>query len=380
MTETIITWQPVLTDHQAFTFSALAEISGSKIDANVLYNNHPDRAQQGWTSTSFEDVGISVHAGPLRIIQLIKRMIRHRGDVHIFCSPWEKPSLMLCLFVCAALKCRYYLITEPYSPSDTPYFGTRTTFLSGLKRKIRPLLYRGYGLAIRSSVSSIFAISDLAYAQYVEIGIDPGRIIPFGYYIPSKQELVMPRSRDVAVPLRVVFIGSISFRKGIDTLIRTFRFLHERGIRASLDVYGPGELRHLEPVPPNVEFRGRIPFGQSQNVLRNYDVLVLLSRHDGWAVVVNEAILVGLPVICTETVGAARLVRDYEAGIVVPAEDAEASALAITKLASDLKELQRLHVGAFKAAKAIQPEQAAETLWRAIKTPGCQKSEAKTCR
>jgi glycosyltransferase involved in cell wall biosynthesis len=63
------------------------------------------------------------------------------------------------------------------------------------------------------------------------------------------------------------------------------------------------------------------------------DVFALLSRHEPWGVVVNEAAASGLPLVLSERVGAAQdLLRDGENGFLVPAEDVTAAADALQKL------------------------------------------------
>jgi glycosyltransferase involved in cell wall biosynthesis len=66
------------------------------------------------------------------------------------------------------------------------------------------------------------------------------------------------------------------------------------------------------------------------------DVFALLSRHEPWGVVVNEAAASGLPLVLSDRVGAAHdLLRDGENGFLVPADDVDAAAEALRKLASD---------------------------------------------
>ena len=63
------------------------------------------------------------------------------------------------------------------------------------------------------------------------------------------------------------------------------------------------------------------------------DVFALLSRHEPWGVVVNEAAASGLPLVLSERVGAAHdLLRDGENGFLVPAEDVTAAADALRRL------------------------------------------------
>jgi glycosyltransferase involved in cell wall biosynthesis len=64
------------------------------------------------------------------------------------------------------------------------------------------------------------------------------------------------------------------------------------------------------------------------------DVFALLSRHEPWGVVVNEAAASALPLVLSDRVGAAYdLLRDGENGFLVPAEDAHTAASALRKLA-----------------------------------------------
>jgi glycosyltransferase involved in cell wall biosynthesis len=71
------------------------------------------------------------------------------------------------------------------------------------------------------------------------------------------------------------------------------------------------------------------------------DVFALLSRQETWGVVVNEAAASALPLVLSDRVGAAYdLLRDGENGFLVPADDVDAAARALRKLAVD-PELRR---------------------------------------
>jgi glycosyltransferase involved in cell wall biosynthesis len=71
------------------------------------------------------------------------------------------------------------------------------------------------------------------------------------------------------------------------------------------------------------------------------DIFALLSRHEPWGVVVNEAAASALPLVLSDRVGAAYdLLRDGENGYLVRVEDAGATADAIRELAANA-ELRR---------------------------------------
>lgn len=84
-------------------------------------------------------------------------------------------------------------------------------------------------------------------------------------------------------------------------------------------------------LPPTVrdriEYAGFQPPEELPGLFARADVFVLPSRHDGWGVVVNQAIGTGLPVICSDAVGAAHdLVEEGVNGTVFPAGNAVALA------------------------------------------------------
>jgi glycosyltransferase involved in cell wall biosynthesis len=68
----------------------------------------------------------------------------------------------------------------------------------------------------------------------------------------------------------------------------------------------------------------------------NADIFALLSWHEPWGVVVNEAAASGLPLVLSDRVGASRdLLRDGENGYAVRADDIPAAAAALRRLAGD---------------------------------------------
>jgi glycosyltransferase involved in cell wall biosynthesis len=80
-------------------------------------------------------------------------------------------------------------------------------------------------------------------------------------------------------------------------------------------------------------FAGFLPAERLAEAYAAADIFALLSRRESWGVVVTEATAAGLPLVLSDTVGAARdLLRNGENGELVPAGDAEATAAAIARL------------------------------------------------
>jgi glycosyltransferase involved in cell wall biosynthesis len=82
-----------------------------------------------------------------------------------------------------------------------------------------------------------------------------------------------------------------------------------------------------------LELRGDLPPDELVAAYASADVFALLSTHEPWGVVVNEAAASALPLVLSDRVGAATdLLRDGENGFLVPADDAEAAAGALRTL------------------------------------------------
>jgi glycosyltransferase involved in cell wall biosynthesis len=98
------------------------------------------------------------------------------------------------------------------------------------------------------------------------------------------------------------------------------------------------------------------------------DVFALLSRHEPWGVVVNEAAASGLPLVLSNRVGAAYdLLRDGENGFLVPAENVGAAAGAIRKLAEDAELRRRMGARSRELVRAWSYDASVESFVAAVR-------------
>lgn len=356
----IVTWQPVLTDHQAFTYQELSRQSGLPVVVQVARLEDETRRAQGWTDTRV--TGVERQLIPARnfLRQGLRRLLENRDQIHIFGSAFENPRMMLLLWVATQLRLECYIISEPYSIVSLGYFGDRMAWQERVKTWLRPRLYRSYMLALRGGLSGIFTISRLAAQQYAEAGMPANRLFPFGYFVPSE---ILERSAVDATAsysfLRLAFVGSLIARKGLPTLIGAVRRALARGADLQLDVYGPGDPEPFGFDGDRICYSGCIPFGRTQQQLFGYDLLLLPSHFDGWGVVVNEALCAGVPVLCSDQVGARVLVETFGAGQVFARGDEYELADQLVALAADPARLQVMKSACVAAAEAIQPARAA---------------------
>jgi len=365
----IISWHPVLTDHQSYTLEALKNKGGCDLNVNVLKAAHAERESQGWVNR--HDASFSPTLMPRKglIKFAIHRLRENRDAVHIFSSPFEEIKLILVLILAVTFGCRVYLISEPYSSISTGYQSNGKRYTNWLKAKLRPFLYRLYGQLLSRRICGVFAISCLAIEQYQRIGVPRKKIFPFGYFVPH-QEADNPRNFPATISkqklLKLVFIGNLISRKGLDILLRGIEDLNNSGFLFSLDVYGHGDFSQYDVNHASVRYCGLIPFGYSQSVISEYDFLVLPSRYDGWGVVVNEALMAGVPVICSNQVGASAVINKWHCGSVFISEDVSDFVAKLKDISIHLEKRNSMRDAALKAGASLSPEIASQYMFDVI--------------
>jgi glycosyltransferase involved in cell wall biosynthesis len=144
-----------------------------------------------------------------------------------------------------------------------------------------------------------------------------------------------------------LFVGNMVRFKGVETLLDAAAILKTRtdaGFRVTFlgpESNAPGEPRlddhraravaagHAD----TVEIVGNCTLPDLARAYRAADALLLPTRKDCWPKVLVEAALAGLPLVTTDTCGAAgSLVRNGETGLVVPPGDPAALADAMERL------------------------------------------------
>ena len=163
-------------------------------------------------------------------------------------------------------------------------------------------------------------------------GVPREKIIVVPLAIDLKQD-GLPPPKNPDGKLKVLWLGSIILRKGIQYLVEAARLLQQQNIEFLLA--GPlGVSPHaVRSFPPNMKLLGRITRDQLGEIYRQAHVFVLPTISDGFAITQLEAMAHGLPVVTTPNCG--RVVTDGLDGFIVPARDSQALADALAKLNDD---------------------------------------------
>ncbi|MBN2234597.1 MAG: glycosyltransferase family 4 protein [Opitutales bacterium] len=149
-----------------------------------------------------------------------------------------------------------------------------------------------------------------------KVGAKPIAVVPFGS--PLSCQDPNPASPDIGGPLRVLFVASLSQRKGLADLFEAIKLLPKNSI--SFQVIGSllKPLKFYLSRCPTMDYLGTMPRTAVLDAMRHSDVLVLPSLAEGRALVIQEALSQGLPVIVTPNTGVSDLMIDGENGFTVP--------------------------------------------------------------
>jgi glycosyltransferase involved in cell wall biosynthesis len=183
------------------------------------------------------------------------------------------------------------------------------------------------------SADMVNVISTFAKRTFVERGFAPSRLIvtPLAVDIPrvAGDARRMPRRG----PLRVLFLGHVSLRKGVHYLLEATNALGPSAVSVSLvgGTSADGDVL-LRRLARSGEWKGPVARERLRQVFADHDVLVLPSVEDGFGSVICEAMAAGLPVIATENTGAPDVVRDGVDGLIVPARSSTALRTALEQL------------------------------------------------
>jgi glycosyltransferase involved in cell wall biosynthesis len=161
-------------------------------------------------------------------------------------------------------------------------------------------------------------------------------------------------SRPIRKKTSLLFVGILDNYhryKGVDYLIEALRLASRDCGDIHLDVVGKGELvielqqlaRHLN-VDQYIRFWGYVDHQKLTELYQTSTVFVLpsIDLHEGFGIVLLEAMAHGLPVVTTQVVGISNEIIEHAAGIIVPPKNPFSIAEAVNTLLSDPWKAQQM--------------------------------------
>lgn len=211
-------------------------------------------------------------------------------------------------------------------------------------RRLSPL-YRAVERRYLESVDGVVCNSTVTREVVTELGVDPETTVvapPAGdRFDPDIDgETIDRRARER--PLRLVFVGNITPRKGLKALVEG---LAEADADAELTVIGrPADESYVGSVRrrirrhdlgDRIRMAGECSDEELAATLRSSHALAVPSRYEGFGIVYLEGMSFGLPAIASRAGGASETVTGGENGVLVEPDDPAAVARAIERFDSD---------------------------------------------
>ncbi len=167
-------------------------------------------------------------------------------------------------------------------------------------------------------------------------------------------------------PLRVLFAGALTQRKGLADLFAAMRLIDS----ANVELVVMGSL--LRPLSwyreqfPDFRYEPPRPHDEVLRLMRTCDVFVLPSLVEGRALVQQEAMASGLPLIATRNAGGDDLIEDGETGFLVPIRSPEALAEKINWCAGHRERIGGMGIAAQRRAAQLSWRGYGDTILAAI--------------
>jgi glycosyltransferase involved in cell wall biosynthesis len=203
------------------------------------------------------------------------------------------------------------------------FAGTSAFLVIGVANR---LFFEHYGVDASRQFFTPYAVDNGYFGQQRGQLQDSRPLLRHGYGFPD----------DVVV---VGFSGKLIPRKGVDDLLEAIATLQRDGLRIGALIVGEGGDRAQVEASVRARGLGWIVFAgfKNQSKLAScyvcMDLFALPSRFDTWGLVVNEAMLFGLPVIASTHVGAALdLIEHGHNGYIYPAGDVDGLTEALRRL------------------------------------------------
>lgn len=300
---TIVFWQESISIHQ----SALLRSLSSHKDISVILVSEHDvlgyRKKSGWFQPDFGEAQLYISPNISELERQISRL--DEKCVHIFSGIRVRGLL------------GNVLNHMKSQAADIGIYSEANNWL-GIKGRIRFILGRFNSFRYRNWVMFILAVGNNGVSWFSKLGYPQNKIYPFGYFVEKPSDITSV-DNELGGNYQLLFVGNDFYGKGLDLLITALSGLCEYDW--SLKIIGENKdkqsfLRLINHygIVDRVDFLGILPNSEVITEIAKSDLVVLPSRWDGWGAVVNESLMNGVPVICSDMCGAAALIQNRYLG------------------------------------------------------------------
>lgn len=176
----------------------------------------------------------------------------------------------------------------------------------------------------------------------------PVSIVPYGFPDINPGKIY---NTDPSKPLKLVFIGGLSQRKGIANV---FEAAESFGSNVELTIVGNkagGDCPALDAALSRHKWIPSLPHAEVLKLMREQDILLFPSLFEGFGLVITEAMSQGTPVITTDRTAGPDLIEHDRNGWLVEAGSTRSLQELLEKIISDRKHIEEVGRAAIATAE-----------------------------
>jgi glycosyltransferase involved in cell wall biosynthesis len=355
----VIVWMNMPSHHQSSFFK---ELSAQDIEFKVLYMGRVTsaRKREGWVEPVLNPW--EHYIDNLNLSELNKKY-NLLSSIHIV-PGWASFSLVKLLYFFIKNKACWIHWSERSMP------GFRWYVTYPLKR-IHSFLINKYALCA-------FAICENAKRDFIKKGIKEEKIEIMTYSIEplsvSIYENKNAREFVENFDVSYLYVGRLSNKKGTDVLINAFAEAKKSAkniglmlVGYDLSKGGYDRLINKLGLPNSVVIMPAVPSSEVPSIIRQFDVIVMPSRYDGWGMLLSEAAVLNKALISNNNVGSAAHLIHSDNGYIVPSGDVHALTEAMLEYARNPEKIKQHGMQSHKYFDEITPQKNAAKLIGIIK-------------
>ncbi len=317
----LIFWQQMASPIQSPVIRALAEVPGVMVHWIVDSFLENWRVSLGWQVPAAGQAVLIENPQDNLIDELTDP--DKNETIHIISTDRGSRSIREAMKSVVRKQCRFGLMSE-------------TADLRGAYGFLRYLLGRLKGVRLSRKIDFTLAIGSNGVRWHEMCGFPIAKIFPYAYFTEYPHQYPDQPERSLTSRVtQLLFVGRCIHRKGVDILLSALAGVQHCDWH--LSVIGDGfQLSALKKlairlgIQNHITFCGSLPNSEVMNIMYKSDLMVLPSRWDGWGAVINEALMRGLPVICSDACGAKDLLDGKVRGSVFKANSLDSLKTTLT--------------------------------------------------
>ncbi len=296
----LVFWQNMMAIHQSAHIRALAARPDLDVTWVVEEAITPDRVEQGWPVPDAGKAMIVVNPGDAEMDALLHEA--PDNSVHVFTGIRPYPMVWRAYKKSRSLKTRRGLLVEGGDHR-------------GAKGKLRRALGISDFVRFGKEIDFVMAMGEMGVRWFRGCGWPEGKVFEYGYWVenpalPDIAEL----DKNPAGPVRLMYLGQFIPRKSVDLLLTALAGVDSTNWTLTLMGNGPQEqeLKELAAqlgIAERLGFAPPRPNAEAVAAIARHDLYILPSGFDGWGATTNEALMCGVPVVCSDNCGSGSLLR-----------------------------------------------------------------------